>query len=162
MIKEVNPTSGIVLCFSMYDGKDYLMPWHLLLSSKLKPRLYPEFMMAISMAWPTEDKKRARSLYVQRAYNATKKSGVTEVIRKELHTYCKPLGDRPYGIQLVTPAKKGPGKTKAQRRDDFRVDADKQPVQVGRKTVEPKEEDSNTTVLIVGAAGVILFLLFKK
>ena len=162
MIKEVNPTSGIVLCFSMYDGKDYLMPWHKLKSSRLNARLYPEFMMAIAQPWPTEDQKRERSLFVQRVHNATRKSGVTEVIRKELHTYCEPLGERPYGAVFTQPKRKKPVKTTAQKRDDYRDDAGGQRVPVERTEVETKEKDSNTTVLIIGAAGVILFLLFKK
>lgn len=160
MIKEVNPTSGMILCFSMYDGKDYLMPWHKLKSSRMNARLYPEFMMAIAQPWPAE--KRARSMFLQRVHNATKKSGVTEVIRKELANYCEPLGERPYGAVYSIPSKKKPVKTTAQRRDDYRDDADGRRVPVERPVVETKEKDSNTTVLIIGAAGIILFLLFKK
>ena len=160
MIKEVNPETGIVLCYSMYDGAQYRLPWHLVKKSKLSPRLYPNFMLAIADDLPTN--KSLLSIYMQRVQNnAPGKSHPADVLRQEIAEYCVPLGKRPYGAQVTLPPPKKKKLTYAQQQDALRDDAGKRKITVPLKD-EPPPKTENTTVLLVGAAGVILFLLFKK
>ena len=105
----------------------------------------------------------ARRNYLQRVYNAAKSNTPSHVLRKDLWDYCVPLGERPIGVIDNKPQKvpiEGP--TFAQRQDQFWEDNMKEKRRIEYAEYVEEESSSGTTVLLVGAAGVILFLLFKK
>ncbi len=154
MIKQVDPGTGSLMVWSLYDGAQHVVPWWTVFKSKFSAVDYPEFMFTISGPFPDEDleqrryKKKVRDAAVGR-YDAK------AVLIKDLH---EPI---PLGKVVTGNTTPFMGRfEKREQKDRIHDDYGKQRVPEFDPPPAAKE-NSNTTVLIVGAAGVFLFLMYK-
>jgi hypothetical protein len=166
MVHSVNGKTKQIELFTLLGGMRRTMPAWLVYHSDLKQKNFPRFSFAISRPIPGDAEERA--LYVERI-RAAKAQGeqLDQVLRMNIEA--KPLSEIPE--LYVNVRKQFFGLESVDSLDDRLRDVygnQKYPTFVPDEDHKVEQDridhgtSNHTTVLIVGVAGVILFLIFKK